>query len=326
MFRKLVRVLAGAATLVMTTGLLAEKASAQNWPQRSVLLILPFGPASGADIAARLLSERLREYWGQPVVIEGRPGGDGLISVRGVVNAKDDHVIFFGPTSAYVVHPYVHENLNYDPERDLQPIAGVAKVQVAIAVTKSLGINTLKEFVAHAKANPGKISYGVAPGFSEFVFNGFIKANDINIVKVPYRDITQAPPDIGLGRIQIAMMSYAAMRAQEQVGDIKVLAINDTKRSDAAPDIASVVEAGFPGLVASPILGFMGHRDMSLEVRRKAAAGVLEALKDPAIVAGLARSGQPAAPMGVDEFAAGVKEQHQQVAKIAELVGIQRKK
>ena len=326
MFTRRFCLLVAACVVAATQGLWSERASAQAWPQRPVILVLPFGPASGADIAARLLSERLREYWGQPVVVEGRPGGDGLISVRGVVNAKDDHVLFFGPTSAYVVHPYVHENLNYDPERDLQPIAGVAKVQVAIAVTRSLGINTLNDFVAHARAHPGKISYGVAPGFSEFVFNGFIRANNLDIVKVPYRDITQSPPDLGLGRIQVGMMSYAAMRAQEQVGDIKVLAINDTKRSETAPDIPSVVEAGFPGLVASPILGFMGHRDMSLEVRRKAAAGVLEALKDPAIVAGLARSGQPAAPMGVEEFAAGVREQHQQVARIAELLKIERKK
>ncbi len=326
MLSSIVRLMSLSAVLALAQGLLASPAQAQNWPQRPVLLILPFGPASGADIAARLLSEKLREYWGQPVVIEGRPGGDGLISVRGVLNAKDDHVIFFGPTSAYVVHPYVHENLAYDPERDLQPIAGVAKVQVAIAATKSLGPKTLKEFVAHVKANPDKLSYGVAPGFSEFVFNGFVRENDLKIVKVPYRDITQAPPDLGLGRIQLAMMSYAAMRAQEQTGDIIVLAINDTKRSEIAPDTPSAVEAGFPGLVASPILGFMGHRDMPLAIRQKAAAGILEAMKDGNIIAGLSRSGQPAAPMGVNEFAAAVKDQFEQVARIAKVLNIERKK
>ena len=308
------RIFVAMAALVACAAL--SPGQAQNWPQRPVLLVLPFGPASGADIAARLLSERLREHWGQPVVIEGRPGGDGLISVRGVVNAKDDHVLFFGPTSAYVVHPFVHENLAYDPERDLQPVAGVAKVQVAIAVTKQLGLKTLREFVAEASKNPDKFSYGVAPGFSEFVFNGFLRQNGLKLAKVPYRDITQAPPDLGLGRIQMAMMSYAAMRAQEQVGDILVLAINDSKRSEIAPDIPSAVEAGFPGLVASPVLGFMGHRDMPLAVRQKAAAGVLEALKDPNIIAGLSRSGQPVAPMGVDEFSKAVKEQFEQVARI----------
>jgi len=312
--------------ILATAQLFAATGQAQNWPQRPVLLVLPFGPGSGADIAARLLSEKLQKIWGQPVVVEGRPGGDGLISVRGVVNARDDHIIFFGPTSAYVVHPYVHDNLGYDPETDLKPIAGVAKVQIAMAVTKSLGIGNLKELGAYAKAHPDKVSYGVAPGFSEFVFNGYLRENDLKMVKVPYRDITQSPPDLGLGRIQLVMMSYAAMRAQEQVGDIKVLAINDTKRSAIAPDIPSTVESGYPGLVASPVLGLMGYRDMPLDIRKKAAAGVLEALKDEAVIAGLARSGQPAAPMGVEEFDAAVKDQHRQVAHIAQLLKMEKKK
>lgn len=320
------RRLAGLAVFSSAILGLTNAACAQDWPQRPVRLILPFGPASGADIAARLLAEPLRAIWGQPVIVEGRPGGDGLISIRTVVNAKDDHVLFFGPTSAYVVHPYVQENLAYDPETDLQPIAGVAKVQVAIAVASKLGVTTLKEFVAKAQAAPDAYSYGVAPGFSEFVFNGFLREQNLRIAKVPYRDITQAPPDLGLGRIHIAMMSYAAMRAQEQVGDIKVIVINDSKRSAIAPDVPSAVDAGYPGLVASPVLAFVGHRDMSLEIRRKAAAGVLEALKDKNVVEGLYRSGQPVAPMGVEDFAAAVKEQHAQVARIAKVLGIERKK
>ncbi len=325
MFRKIVALGAlGAAALGLPFS--DSSAHAQEWPTRPVRFILPFGPASGADIAARLLSEQLKGIWGQPVVIEGRPGGDGLISIRAVVHGKDDHLLFFGPSSAFVVHPYVHDNLDYDPEKDLTPIAGVAKVQVAMAVPTSLGVANLKEFVALAKSKPDALSYGVAPGFSEFVFNGFLKENDLRIVKVPYRDITQAPPDIGINRIQMAMMSYAAMRAQAQTGNIRVLAINDSKRSDAAPDIPSVVESGFPGLVASPILGLLGPRDMPLAARQKAAAGILQALKDKAIVDGLARSGQPAAPMGIEEFQAGLNEQHALVARIAKVLSLTRKR
>ncbi len=325
MFRKFVALCTlGAAALGLPFA--SSSVQAQEWPTRPVRFILPFGPASGADIAARLLSEQLKGIWGQPVVVEGRPGGDGLISIRAVVNGKDDHLLFFGPSSAFVVHPYVHDNLDYDPEKDLLPIAGVAKVQVAMAVPTSLGVTNLKEFVALAKSKPDALSYGVAPGFSEFVFNGFLKENDLRMAKVPYRDITQAPPDIGINRIQIAMMSYAAMRAQEQTGNIRVLAINDSKRSAAAPNTPSVVESGFPGLIASPILGLLGPRDMSMAARQKASAGILEALKDQNIVDGLLRSGQPAAPMGIAEFQQGLKEQHELVAKIAKVLNMQRKK
>jgi len=300
--------------------------SAKAWPERAVRLILPFGPASGADIAARLLGDKLQVIWKQPVVIEGKPGGDGLLSIGTVVNAKDDHILFFGPTSAYVVHPYVHENLPYDPDRDLTPIAGVAKVQIAIAVPSSIGVSTMKEFVAYAQANTGKVSYGVAPGFSEFVWNGFLRESGLQLGKVPYRDITTSPTDLGENRIQLAMMSYAAMRATAEGGRIKVLAINDTKRSEIAANIPSIVEAGYPSLVASPVLGMVGPRDMALDVRQKAAAAILEVLKDKTVVERLAASGQPASPMGVAEFQAALQEQKDQVARIAKVLGMAKKK
>src|ERR1700744_5361956 len=152
--------------------------------------------------------------------------------------------------------------MSFDPETDLAPIAGVAKVQMAIAVPTSLGISTLAEFVALARAKPTTPRYGVAPGFSEFVFDGFVKENGLAIAKAPYRDITKSPIDLGENRIQLSMQSYAAMRSYAQTGKIKFIAINDSKRSPIAPDVPSVVEAGFPSLQASPVLGLLGPRDM----------------------------------------------------------------
>lgn len=299
---------------------------AKGWPQRAVRLILPFGPASGADIAARLLSEKLQVLWKQPIVVEGKPGGDGLLSIGTVVNAKDDHVLFFGPSSAYVVHPYVHENLPYDPDRDLTPIAGVARVQIGIAVPQSLGVQTMKEFVAKAKAEPGKLSYGVAPGFSEFVFNGFLKGEGLNLGKVPYRDITTSPTDLGEGRIQLAMLSYASLRPAEEGKRIKVLAIAGSARAVNAPHIPSIVEAGFPGLLANPILGMLGPRDIAPETRKKIGADVVEVMKDKTVIERLIQSGQPPDPMGADAFAAEVKRQNDQVASVAKVLGLARKK
>jgi tripartite-type tricarboxylate transporter receptor subunit TctC len=260
------------------------------------------------------------------VVVEGKPGGDGLLSIGTVVNAKDDHVLFFGPSSAYVVHPYVHDNLPYDPDRDLLPIAGVARVLVSVAVPTSLGTNTLKDFVAYARAQGGKASYGVAPGFSEFVFNGFLRETSLAMAKVPYRDITTAPTDLAEGRIQLVMQSYAAMRSFEQGGKIKVIAITDRKRSEIAPDIPSVLEAGFPSLEAVAVLGMLGPREMALDIRRKAGADVVEVTKDKTVGDRLRITGQPPDPMGVDAFAEAIKGQQERVAQIAKILGMPRKK
>ncbi len=221
---------------------------AQQWPTHPVRFVLPFGPGSGADIAARLITDTLQQKWGQPVIIDGKPGGDGLLSLQTVVSAKDDHTFFFGPSSIFVVQRYMHEDISFDPETDLSPIAGVAKVQIAIAVPTSLGISTLAEFVALARAKPSETSYAVAPGFSEFVFDGFVKENGLAVAKVPYRDITKSPLDLGENRIQLSMQSYAAMRTYAQTGKIKFIAINDRERSPIAPDIPSVVEVRIPVL------------------------------------------------------------------------------
>lgn len=315
-----------AAALALAAQASGARAQTADWPQRPVRFILPFGPASGADIAARLLSERLQVKWGKPVVVEGRPGGDGLLSIGTVVNAKDDHVLFFGPSSAYVVHPYTHDNLPYDPERDLQPIAGVARVLVSVSVPTSLGVDTLAEFVAHARKQPGKISYGVAPGFSEFVFNGFLRETKLDIAKVPYRDITTAPTDLAEGRVQLLMQSYAAMRATEQSGKIKVIAITDRKRSSIAPGIPTVHEAGFPALEAVAVLGLLGPRDISVALRRRIGADIVAAMADKAVADRLNLTGQIPDPMGPDEFAKAIAEQHARVAQIAKVLGMARKR
>jgi len=314
-----------AATALAIYAVAATASLAQQWPTHPVRFVLPFGPGSGADTGARLVADRLQQKWGQPVIIDGKPGGDGLLSLDAVVSAKDDHTLFFGPSSIFVVQRYMHENMSFDPETDLAPIAGVARVQIAIAVPTSLGVSTLAEFVALARAKPNETSYSVAPGFSEFVFNGFVKENGLAIAEVPYRDITKSPVDLGENRIQLSMQSYAAMRTYAQTGKIKIIAINNRERSPIAPDIPSVVEAGYPSLLASPVLGLVGPRDMPLDLRRRIAADVLAALDDKTVGERLALTGQPAAPMSVDAFGAALKEQYAQVAHIASVLGIARK-
>jgi tripartite-type tricarboxylate transporter receptor subunit TctC len=313
-----------AATASFAQPNVVQPSFVQKWPTHPVRFVLPFGPGSGADTAARLIIDKLAQAWGQPVIIDGKPGGDGLLSLQTVVSAKDDHVLYFGPSSMFVVQRYMHDDTSFNPETDLAPIAGVAKVGIAVAVPTSLGVNTLADFVALARAKPSEISYGVAPGFSEFVFDGFVKENGLAIAKAPYRDITTSPVDLGENRIQLSMQSYAAMRTYAQTGKIKFIAINDRERSPIAPDIPSVVEAGFPSLLASPVLGLLGPRDMPIELRRRIAADVVAAV-DNTTAERLALTGQPAAPMDVEAYTAALNAQYAQVAHIAAVLGIVRK-
>lgn len=303
----------------------ANPSFAQRWPTHTVRLVLPYGPGSGADTAARLITDKLQRKWGQPVIIDNRPGGDGMVSLQTVVSANDDHTLFFGPSSAFVVQRYMHPHTTFNPETDLTPIAGVAMVEIASAVPTSLGISTLPGFVALARAKPSETSYAVSPGFSEFVLDGFVKETGLKIAKVPYRDITTAPVDLGENRIQLCMQSYAAMRTYAQTGKIKIIAINDRERSPIAPDVPSVVEAGYPSLLASPVLGLLGPRGMPSDLRKRIAADVLAALDDTTRKR-MTLTGQPATPLDVGPYTAALKAQYAQVTHLASVLGIDQAK
>ena len=135
-------------------------AQAQSWPKRSVRFILPLGPGSGVDIGARLIADKLSQKWGKPVVVENKPGGDAIVAISAFTGANDDHTLLMAPTSTFTAHPFLHEKLPYEV-KELVPIARVSNTVVAVGVPASLGINSVNELLARAKAEPGKLNIGV---------------------------------------------------------------------------------------------------------------------------------------------------------------------
>jgi len=193
-------------------------ASAQTYPQRAVKFILPFGPAAGTDTTARLLAEKLAARWGKPVVVENRPGGDGLVAITAFTSASDEHTLLFVPAATFTAHPYVHEKLPYDAERDLLPITNVATIVIALGAPASLNVKTLAEFIALARANPDTLNVSAAAGNSDLILSAFIKTQRLPVARVPYRDIQQAPSDLAEARIHLLMSSYATMLPLVQAG------------------------------------------------------------------------------------------------------------
>src|SRR4051794_36225756 len=179
------------AALALLASSLVAPAQAQNWPTRTVKFIVPFGPGAGADIGGRLFAEKLTQKWGKPVIIENRPGGDSLVAIQAFLSANDDHVLLFAPSGNFTVHPYQFEKLPYAPA-DLVPIARVSNTVVAVGVPAADKVNTVAEFVAAARAAPGKFNATAVPGFTEFVFDYFAKTAGLSLQKVPYRDTVQA--------------------------------------------------------------------------------------------------------------------------------------
>ena len=298
-------------------------AAAQTYPQRAVKFILPFGPAAGVDITARLLGDKLSARWGKPVVIENRPGGDGLVAISAFTSANDDHTLLFVPASTFTAHPYAHEKLPYNAERDLLPIVNVTTIVIALSAPASLNVKTLGEFIALARAKPDTLNVAAAAGNSDLILTAFTKTQGLPVARVPYRDIQQAPNDLAEARIHLLMSSYATMLPLVQAGKLQVLAVTSRKRVGIAADIPTVAESGYPYLGLDSLIGIYGPRGMSNALRESIAADVRAVVEaDPTIASRLAATGQVVDVRGPAEFAAGIKEIRDQLATIAQTLGI----
>jgi len=312
-----------ALAIAATFQVIGSAAAQQAYPMRTVRFIVPFGAASATDFTARLFADRLAARWGKPVIVENRPGGDGLVAIGAFVGANDDHTLLFGPAGTFTVHPYEHDTLPYDAQRDLVPIVGVAINVLALSAPTSLNIETLHGLVSLAQAQPGKLNAAAASGVSDFLIFGFIKNMGLEIAKVPYRDIMQAPNDLSEGRIQLLSSSLAAVRPLMQAGRIKVLAVTSRQRAAIAPDVPTVVEAGYPALTLESVGGLFGPRGMPDDLRKSIAADFRAiAAAEPVIAARLGDTGQILSIRGPDEFAANIQEQRNRLAAIAKVLGL----
>jgi tripartite-type tricarboxylate transporter receptor subunit TctC len=318
----------GARRALLALGLLvpllvvAQPAQAQSWPQRTVKFLLPLGPGAGVDIGARLLADRLAARWGQPVVIENRPGGDGIVAIGAFASAHDDHVLLMTPTSSFTAHPYLHDNLPYKPG-DLLPIARLSNTIITIAVPASAEVRSLEQLLALARAQPGKLNWAGVTGALDFLFAGFLHRQRLDLTKVPYRNPVEAANDLAEGRVQMYMAALAIVRPQLQSGKIKLLALTNSVRAPAAPDIPTVKEAGYGELTFDGLVGLFGPSDMASELRERIAADIRAVVAaDPVIGQRLAATGQILNIGGPAEFAQATDEQRDRIAAIAGELGI----
>ena len=312
-----VSMLAAALALVAAS----TSSPAQTWPQRPVKFLVTLGPGSGIDIGTRLLADQLSKRWGQPVVVENRPGGDGLVAISAMVAAHDDHVLLASPTSSFTAHPFVYKNVPYKPE-DLQPIARVSNTIIVIAVPADLPVRSLAELVALARAQPGKLNWAGTTGAIDFLVAAFLRKAGLSLSKVPYRNQVEAANDLAAGRIQFNETAYAIVRPQLQAGKVKLLAVTNGVRAPVLPDVPTVTEAGYPDLALDGLVGFFGPPEMPLPLREHIAADVEQVGADPAIATRLNDTGQLPNFGGPAEFHAAIEQQRARVAAAAKELGI----
>jgi tripartite-type tricarboxylate transporter receptor subunit TctC len=306
--------------LIAGVAVLAAASADTKWPTRPVRLILTLGAGSGSDIGARLLADRLTQRWGQPVIVENRPGGDGVVAISAFVTAHDDHVLLFAPSSSFTAHPFLHENLPYKPS-DLVPITRVSNTIITIAVPVDLKVNSLKELAAMARAEPGKLNWAGVTGALDFTFAGWLKQEGLDINKVPYKNPVDAANDLAEDRVQVYEAALAIVRPQLQSGKIKLLAVTNSVRAPTEPNLPTVAEAGYPALSIDGLVGLFGPPGMPLDLRQRITADI-RAIVDKTIEDRLTTTGQLTNVGGPEEFGASIDEQRAKVAAFAKELGI----
>jgi tripartite-type tricarboxylate transporter receptor subunit TctC len=237
------------ALAILAGALLAgapSNAQSRDWPTRPVRFILPLGPGSGADITARMLADRLMARWGQPVIVENKPGGDAVLAITTVLNAHDDHVLLYSPTSSFTAHPLLHDKVPYNV-KDLEPIARTTTTLIGFGVPASLGVSSVKDFVAKVRAAPGTLNYASATGANDLMFASFLKIEKLDMSKVPYRDPVQPINDLAEGRVHAYVGAYAILRPQIEAGKIKMLALTNPNPAPSMPNMPTVTQGGLQG-------------------------------------------------------------------------------
>jgi tripartite-type tricarboxylate transporter receptor subunit TctC len=307
------------ATLIAGRGL----AIAGSWPDSTVRIVVPSAPGSSVDVAARLLVDRLAATWHQPVVIDNRPGADGILAAQALLQASDGRTLLFSFPGVVTVVQLLHAQLSYDPANDLVPIASVADDVLVIAVNASIPVGSLDELVHHAAERPGELNWTAAPGAPYLTFAEFAKRGSMIMTHVPYRSPVLALPDLVSNRVQIAVTPVGGALALAQEQKIRMLAVTARERSPAVPDVVTVAEAGHTELTIEAPVGLFGPKTMSPELREQIAASVRALAHDQEIIQKLERLGMIVHSSTPSEYAATLARQRADWAALAQSHGIQ---
>jgi tripartite-type tricarboxylate transporter receptor subunit TctC len=301
---------------------LHASALAGSWPERIVRVITPGAPGSSIDVAARLYAEQLAERWGKPVVIDNRPGADGILAVQAFLQGNDGHSLLFAFPGIVTVVPLLHDSLPYDPVNDLVPITSAAYDFLCVAVPEKLPVSTLGDLVTFAKSRPGTLNWAAAPGAPYLTFLEFQRRAGLAMTYTSYRSSPQALPDLMADQIQLTVIPLASALPLARSGRIKLLAVTTPERSAAAPDLMTAIEAGYPELTVEAPLGFFGPKTMPLEVRERIAGDVRSLTSDPAIRLRLNGLGMVARGSTPAEYGSTLAEQRSRWAALARTYGM----
>lgn len=318
--RRLVRAAFGAAALV-----LALPATAQNYPARQVRIVIPLTAGSGADIVARALAPRLTELWGQPVVIENRPGAGGQIGTREVVRAAPDGYTLLVQSASHAVNPAIYKSLPYDPTRDLIDVALLATTPYVMVTNGSGPYQTVAKIIEAAKAKPESLAYASAGvGTStHLAAELFAQRAGLRMVHVPFKGSPDAITDLLGGRSSFYMAPLPTVAGMLKDGKLTPVGVTSPARLGSLPTVPTLIESGLANFRVDLWFGMWAPAGTPAPIVAKLSADVTKLLQSPETQAQYARAGNEVRIMSAPEFAKFVRDEMETYRGIVKAAGIQ---
>ncbi len=304
----------------------SASAQAQGYPNRPIRAVVPLAPGGGTDTVGRLVSAKLGELLGQQIVVDNRGGGGGVIGTELVAKASPDgYTLLVGSITTNAVNPVLYKKLPYDHIRDFAAISMVGTVPNALVVHTSVPAKSLKEFIAHAKASPGKISYGSAGiGSAPHLSMELIKSMaGINMVHVPYKGAGAALADVLGGQVQALCSSLAGLLPHIKAGRVRALGVTTAKRNSQLPDVPTIAEAGIPGYEVLIWYALFAPAQTPKPILDRLNAETVKALNSPDLKERLTLQGLDVGSSTRDELTAFVKAETVKWAKVVKDSGAQ---
>ena len=314
------RLIASAGALPFASAVFAQA----GWPNKPVRIVVPFAAGGTTDILARALAPELGKAFGQTFIVDNKPGAGGNIGADFVAKSPPDgYTVVMGALSTHAVNPSLYPKMPYDAVKDFAPITLVAVTPNVLVVNPSLSVNSVRDLIAYAKANPGKLSFGSGSNGSAGHLAGELFKADTgtDMVHIPFKGGAPALQALLAGDTQLMFDNLANATAQVKAGKLKALAVTTAKRSALAPDLPTMAEAGVPGFDISTWFGLMAPAGTPPDVVAKWNADVTRILNSPDMRERLAAQGAEAAPDTPAEFSAFIAAELKKYARIVQVSG-----
>jgi tripartite-type tricarboxylate transporter receptor subunit TctC len=319
------RIVLLAASVVVLAGAAPGAAEAQPYPNKLIRLILPYTAGSPNDVLARLVTPRLSARLGQTIVIENRPGGGTSIGVKAVMSAEPNgYTLLFSNSPVHFIAPLVSKTFTYDPLKDFVPIASIGTSSNLLVIAPSVPAKTVQEFVAYAKANPGRLNFGYGQGTLPHLIGEMFKlATGTEIASIPYKGGAQAVTDMLAGQIQMNFGTIATLLPLIRDGRLRALAVTSTARSRDLPEVPTLIESGYPSVTTMSHYGLFGSSGIAADVVNRLNSEVNESLKSPDLIASMAKVGFDPKGGSPQDFTAMLEEEMRKWAPIVKATGFQ---